>query len=445
VRKTAALDPVTSMRKHISFASVGQFGLLIAAVCSLATNAAAQEPPAAAPPAAEPAPAADAPPPAAAPVEPAPAAAAPAAAPVAPAPGAPVVPAEPPKEEEEKFSVTTGVGFRAGARFQDLRDPEGLGMFSFDGLNVEPRFSGRVTKIVGWTANLTVEGRTATTAVGTGAPPPPAGPPVIFEARAMDLVGQLDFMDEFHVWVGRMLTPSDRSNFSGPWFISPWEYPGVYNVPGGGFFYVGPRGTEEIGREVGTVVWGDVGKGKFKYYLGMMDVDDAPNTTPLYTGRVQYAFIGAEPGFYGSSTYYGGQNIVAVGAAAQYQKRWTVGGVSDDVKEFNADLLAEYNIEGTGTLSLEAAYYTFNSLLMPVDHAFFVVGHYLTPSEIGIGKIDVGIRYQKTVDVDMQMIEPYLGYVIKDYFAKLMIGYEATDLGNDVKGNAVRLGFQIQQ
>ena len=64
----------------------------------------------------------------------------------------------------------------------------------------------------------------------------------------MDLVGQLDFMDEFHIWVGRMLTPSDRSNFSGPWFISPWEYPGVYNVPGQGFFYIGPRGTEEIGR-----------------------------------------------------------------------------------------------------------------------------------------------------------------------------------------------------
>ena len=100
-----------------------------------------------------------------------------------------------------------------------------------------------------------------------------------------------------------MLTPSDRSNFSGPWFMPAWDYPGVYNVPGanGAFAYVGPRGTEEVGREVGTVVWGDINKGKFKYYAGIMDLDNAPTNTPLYPGRLQYAFLGSEPGFYGAA------------------------------------------------------------------------------------------------------------------------------------------------
>ena len=94
-------------------------------------------------------------------------------------------------------------------------------------------------------------------------------------------------MDEFHVWIGRMLTPSDRSNFSGPWFMSALELPRRVQRGRPGFGYIGPRGTEEVGREVGTTVWGDIGKGKFKYYLGMLDVDDAPATTPLYTGRLQ--------------------------------------------------------------------------------------------------------------------------------------------------------------
>lgn len=363
--------------------------------------------------------------------------------------------------EEEKFPVTTGIGFRAGARLQDPKKPSSMGGFFYDSLNVEARFSGKVTPIVAWTANFTVEGRTnQTLAGGAGQPPPPAGPPIVFEARAMDLVGQLDFKDEFHVWIGRMLTPSDRANFSGPWFIGPWEYPGVYSVPGKGFAYVGPRGTEEIGREVGAVVWGDINKGKFKYYAGAMDLDDAPNNSPLWTGRVAYALVGSEPGFYGSSTYYGSQNVVAIGAAAQYQKRLTTSGPPDamglptaaknDVTEFNADILAEYNIGGTATL--EAAYYHFEteSSLLPVDDALFVVGSYLLPNKIGIGKPQVGVRYQKTMGPDMSITEGFLAYVIKDYFAKLMLSYEHTDLGKSaagdkIRGNALRLGFQIQQ
>jgi hypothetical protein len=454
------------MNKYSAWLSLGAATFGIAAL--LPSLALAQEPapPPAAPPAAPPAPAAEpapAPAPEPAPVAPPPAATeeAPAAA-AAEAEAAPVPPAAPVEEAppaEEKYTVTTGVGIRVGARFQNLRDPEEVGMFSFDSVNAELRFSGRVTPIVGWTANLTVDGRTPTTVLN-GPPAPPAGPPIVFEARAMDVIAQLDFMDEFHVWAGRMLTPSDRTNFSGPWFIAPWEYPGVYNVPNtvdGSFFaYVGPRGTEEIGREVGTVVWGDIGKGKFKYYLGMLDVDDAPANTPLYTARLGYAIIGSEPGFYGSSTYYGAQDILAVGAAVQYQDRLGTGG--DSVTEFNADVLAEFNIGTAGTVGVEGAYYHFDdeSPLLPADDAFFVVGSYLLPNAIGIGKPQLVLRYQAAMSDDaddpgdMSMIEVGAAYVIKDYFAKLMLGYEYTKISpqgdaDDIKGNAIRLGFQVQQ
>jgi hypothetical protein len=452
------------MNKYSAFLSLGvaAFG-----ITGLPTLALAQEPtpPPAAPeePAAEPAPApepAPVPPPAA---EEAPAAAAveAEAAPVAPPAPEPVEEAPP---AEETFTVTTGVGIRVGARLQNLRDkPKSMDTFSFDSLNAELRFSGQVTPIVGWTANLTVDGRTNTTVAPGGVTPPPYGPPVVFEARAMDVIAQLDFMDEFHIWAGRMLTASDRSNFSGPWFIAPWEYPGVYSVPGseGAFYYVGPRGTEEIGREVGLTAWGDIGTGKFKYYLQMLDLDDAPNNTPLYGARLSYAIIGSEPGFYGSSTYYGAQDILAIGAGARHQARLGSGGES--VTEFNADLLAEFNIGTAGTIGIEGAYYFSDnkSDLLPADNAWMATANYLFPTVIGIGKPQLILRYQGTSssddegdDVDgdpssMSIFEVQAAYVIKDYFAKLIVGYENTKIspqeGDDIKGNAIRFGFQIQQ
>jgi hypothetical protein len=365
------------------------------------------------------------------------------------------------------FTITTGFGVRFGLQFQNLRqDPDKIGQPWVDEVYVEPRFSGKVLDFVGWTANFAVYGSTATTVMNAPAPPP-AGPPVTFEVRAMDLIGQLDFMDEFHLWGGRMLTPSDRSNFSGPWFISPWDYPGIYFVPGptGLFAYVGPRGTEEIGREVGTVAWGDIMKGKFKYYLGVMDLDDQPLNTPLYTARLQGAIIGSEPGFYGSSTYYGAQDIVAIGAAVQHQKRFVFAGVQDNLTAFNADVLAEFNIGESGTASLEGAYYMADSGdietdgagvtdiggIMPYDSAFFVVASYLLP-KMGPGKLQPLFRYQGVMNdnegintADMSIIEGQVNYVMKDYFAKLHLGFQHTDMDNGVEGNAIQFGFQIQQ
>ena len=338
-------------------------------------------------------------------------------------------------------------------QFQDQRDPKKLGMLSVDELYAEPRFSGKVLDFVGWTLNFAVEGRTPTTG-GSG--------PVAFEAKAMDVVAQLDFMDEFHLWGGRMLTPSDRTNFSGPWFISPWDYPGLYFVPGANNgFYVGPRGTEEIGREVGATAWGDIGKGKFKYYLAMMDLDNAPQNTPLYSGRVAYAFLGDEPGFYGSSTYYGSKEAVLVlGAAAQYQKRYNAsygdrGTFTDDLFEFNADLLAEFNIGDSGTVSLEGAYYHVDSGdsggVMPYDDAFFVVASYLFPA-MGPGKLQPLFRYQGVANDekgpftnDASIVEGQINYVMKDYFAKLSLGFAHTKLSDANQGNQIQFGFQIQQ
>jgi hypothetical protein len=332
-----------------------------------------------------------------------------------------------------------------------------------DELNAELRFSGKVTDIIGWTANLTVDGRTRAMA---------AGGPIAFQAQALDLIGQLDLMDEFHVWMGRMLTPTDRSNFSGSWFMAPWNYSGVLDT------YYGPRGTEEVGRETGVTVWGDIEKGKFKYYAMMGDLDSNfgndsyASQSPLWALRAQYAFIGAEPGFYGSSTYYGGQDIVALGAAFQYQKDFQLGSSSagntaDNLTGFNADILAEFKT-GAGTPGIEAAFYhqTGDTTVGGMDNLFYVVPGFTTDEVLPAkGKLNATVRYQMVMagkDTPAERkawaIEPSLAYLFKDYFAKLQLTYTymkttfedeeaalAAMLPGDNKAQFIQLGFQIQQ
>jgi hypothetical protein len=304
-----------------------------------------------------------------------------------------------------------------------------------------------------------------------------AGGPIAFQAQALDLIGQLDFMDEFHVWLGRMLTPTDRSNFSGAWFMAPWNYSGVLDG------YYGPRGTEEVGREVGGTVWGDIGKGKFKYYAMVGDLDNNvgpgggfAGQSPLFALRAQYAVIGAEPGFYGSSTYYGGQDIVAIGAAFQYQKDFALGSgldamgaplpdAIDNHVGFNADVLAEFKT-GAGTPGIEAAYYHQSGDTRMFDDFFYVVPGFTTTEVLPYnGKLNATVRFQMVMagkdsggaEKKVWAVEPSVAYLFKDYFAKLQLTYTymkanydddtAAALLNkaDQKQQFIQLGFQIQQ
>jgi hypothetical protein len=445
---------MTKIHSHILGGAVVLSGLFASELAQ------AQDAPAAPAPAAPPA-AAEAPPPA--PPAPPPVDAAPPMAP-APAPVAapppPEVPAAPPPAESP-FKVTVGAGFRSAIRFQNqtLGKADKLNDQFTDELNLELRTSGKVTDIIGWTGNFTVDGRSRAEH-GIGAP-------IAFQAQALDLIGQLDFMDEFHVWIGRMLTPSDRSNFSGPWFMAPWNYSGVQGTGG----YFGPRGTEEVGREVGGTVWGDIGKGKFKYYVGILDLDGNygsgtkgyASENPLLSVRLNYAFVGAEPGFYGSSAYYGGQDIVALGAAFQYQKDYhcTAGTWNcpvtgkDNLVEFNADILAEKKLE-VGTPGIEAAYYHESGDTRSFNDFFYVMPTFTTGEILPAkGKLNALFRFQmaKTGEGDGKAthtaFEPSVAYLFKDYFAKIQLSYtyakRKPEVGEAAKAQFIQLGFQIQQ
>lgn len=304
-----------------------------------------------------------------------------------------------------------------------------------DTLYGELHLSGKITPKVSYTLNFNANGLAAS-------------------AGIMDAIIGLDPIDEFHFWAGQLLVPSDRSNFSGPFFMSPWNYPGVYNVGGQGAF-IGPS-QGPSGRDAGGVVWGDIEKGMFKYYAGVFKLTN-PQASPLFTGRLHFAAIGKEPGYYGSSTYYGDQDVLAFGLGAQYQKNGSVEfdpttmmptGEDDHWSEINADVLAEFKLGESGVLTGEAAYYHFGGDYNPADDAFFVLASYLSP-DVGIGKIQPMFRYQwakeKDSDRQMSVIDAFVTLVMKGYTWRATAGFQRTDLDNDVVGNAIQIGLQTIQ
>ncbi len=359
--------------------------------------------------------------------------------PMAPPPSVPPpevaapVPTEPLKKEV--VPIKANFGIRVSGRVQGGSDPKKLNDVSLDSLYLEARFSGALNKYFAWQANFN----------GSAKPAGTSG-----QASIMDLILKLDLADEFHLWAGRLLVPSDRSNFSGPFFISPWNYPGVYSVGTAGGF-IGPK-TGANGRDDGLVVWGEFLRGKAKYFLGAFNLDNVVQR-PLYSGRVNIALLGEEPGFWGSSTYYGDKDVIAVGGGFQYQKDGS--GTIDpvtlngdmDLKIFIGDLLVEKNLPGAGTLSVEGAYYHFDAG-QPAKQAFFVLGSFLT-DYVGVGKLQPLVRWQQTSPREggsrWTMLDAFLAYVIYGYNLKLMAGYQRTDLGNSIVGNAVQVAFQMQE
>ena len=331
-----------------------------------------------------------------------------------------------------------GIWSRVTGILQNPRDPSKVDRPATDG-EVEFHFSNQMRKYVAWTANLVAEYGPGRNIDGSGA-----------NIGILDLIAQLEPDPAFHVWAGRMLVPSDRSNFSGPYFMGPWNYPGAYGA--------GPS-EGPYGRNDGVTVWGQAGDGVFKYYLGAFDLygSKTPVVQPLISGRLNFAFLSPEPGFYNSSTYYG-KDILSLGVGGQFQKVETAPGTSVYVNSylFNADLLFEYDLSGSGVLDLEGATYIysgdsiFKSQVQTKDLSYFALASYLTP-ETGIGKFQPLFRIQQSTPkadgaATGTAIDAQLGYVVDSYSTRFALGFEhQTAAFGAPESNEVFAGVQLQK
>lgn len=344
---------------------------------------------------------------------------------------APPPPPPPPAADEEKYKhINMGIWLRVEGVLQHPGAANKLDRAQTNG-EVELHFSNQMRKSIQWTANF----------VGTyggGSIDGSDG-----HVGILDLIAQLEPDPGFNFWIGRMLVPSDRSNFSGPYFMAPWNYPGAFGA--------GPQ-EGPFGRNDGATVWGGFGGGLLKYYVGAFNLYGKAGQQPLFTGRLNLSLLNPEPGYYNSSTYYG-KDILAIGVGGQYQKFFSTSATlpPSNYSLFNADILFEKDLSGSGVVDLEGAFYNYTGDGENKKFSYYALASYLTPDMPGIGKFQPLVRVQQSkpkadgvktgTSVDAQV-----GYVVDGYSTRFALGFEHSEGFGMLKGeNQLFAGIQLMK
>ncbi len=267
------------------------------------------------------------------------------------------------------------------------------------------------------------------------------------EMRVIDAVAQFSFSDELNIWAGRFLPPSDRANLYGPYYASHW---GVFRD---GIQDGYPFETE--GRADGVMYWGQFGLAKVSFgAFDIANVIDEPTTGDsdvLWAGRVQLDFWDAEAGYYLNGTYYGAKDLLALGVAAQ---------TASGDNAYSVDFLLEKKLGNDGVVTVEAEYAWYDGLGgYPPPTAggydetggYYLLGAYLFPQVVGIGKLQVlgkygEATYENTLlgDVDQETTELNLNYIIKDFNARISLFYIDVSFDPVTGGDASQIGLGLQ-
>ena len=280
----------------------------------------------------------------------------------------------------------------------------------------------------------------------------------------LDAIAQFEFSPQFNIWAGRMLTPADRIEMSGPFYGLSWNQ---YRQP----LYASDQGGQAglIGRDEGVTFWGTAGK--FQYAAGtFVGLDEYSNQDEnlLYAARFAYNFLNMEanPGYYTSSTYYGGLgNIFTLALSLQSQEDG-VGSeeAAGDFSGWTVDMLSETVLDAGGVVTVEAEYksfdadYTLASQPM-VGECFclfdgesaFATAAYLFPSNVGPGKFQPYLRLVENSPSDASSsssTELGLNYVVNGHNTRLNLNFVSGDAnasgyaGADV--DVLSFGMQVQ-
>ncbi|WBS03699.1 porin [Pseudoduganella sp. SL102] len=277
--------------------------------------------------------------------------------------------------------------------------------------------------------------------------------------RVLDAAAQFAISPELNVWAGRLLSPSDRANMAGPYYsLGGGYWAGVASRYGynGGIFR---------GRDDGVVVWGNLAGGKLGYSFGAFEghtfgigslTDDqakaagiSASDKPMFAGRLQYDFWDAEPGYYGTGSYLGSKDILAIGMAGRQQKDGvlTTGGIGD-YESWNVDFLMEKRLGTAGAVSIEAAYYDYdtgNAVLAEQGKAWSAGGGYIFP--IALGSLQPYLRYQKfeaDTGIDTRQEDVGVNWIIDGYNAQLGAVYSRTRMTRASDQSRFVVALQLQ-
>ncbi len=289
--------------------------------------------------------------------------------------------------------------------------------------------------------------------------------------EVIDANVQLQLTPEVAIWAGRFLSPSDRANMAGPY----------YSSGGGGGYWAnissryGWNGGV-IGRDEGVAVVTSFMEDHLAISFGAFEGDNifrfsgvgaqsessaaaaalGADDKLMYAGRVQYAFWDAEPGYYGTGNYFGAKDILTVGIAGRQKSDGAIS-LTDvgDYSSYSIDFLMEKTGVGPGTVSLEAAYYDYDTdkvFLAEEGDAYYVGAGYLFDTPVGWGKFMPFVRYQEfdsDANIKTDRVDIGVNYVIAPYNAIISAEYQDTDISgsgaaNPGSTNAVLISMQFQ-
>jgi hypothetical protein len=284
--------------------------------------------------------------------------------------------------------------------------------------------------------------------------------------EVIDANVQFQLTPEIAIWAGRFLSPSDRANMAGPY----------YSSGGGGGYWAnissryGWNGGV-IGRDEGVAFVGSFLEDKLAVSFGAFEGDNifrfsgvnaqkesSPAAAALnaddklmYAGRLQVAFWDAEPGYYGTGNYFGAKDILTVGIAGRQKSDGAISTTAvGDYSSYSVDFLMEKKNVGPGTLSLEAAYYDYDTdkvFLAEEGDAYYVGAGYLFDTPVGWGKFMPFARHQQfdaDNNVKTKRTDFGVNYVMAPYNALISAEYQKTKVTGTSDTDAILISLQMQ-
>jgi len=264
--------------------------------------------------------------------------------------------------------------------------------------------------------------------------------------QVLDAVGEFHLSPKVNVWFGRFLPPSDRDNFTGPFYANEWAVYADAIQDGYPFVFQG--------RDNGVAYWGDfkAGIAKIKASVGAFDGASADGYSSLiWATRAQVDFWDPEDGYYLNSTYYGDKNLLALGVANQVQ---------DGRTATTCDFLMERKVRGGGAFTVESEYSRYNNLggynanYIRSEGAYGLVS-FLIPKKVGIGKFEALGKFAEAEFTDgvvsptrnpsyrQTTTETDFSYIIKQFDARIMAFGKATSF-NAVQRDYWEAGVGLQ-
>lgn len=335
---------------------------------------------------------------------------------------------------DEQRSITVAVGVRSALSTLEKGAPDA------QAASYDPALEGVIVALSGEASKqlrIQVNG-------GRG----PAG-----DLRVIDAILQVEATEPLRMWAGRLLPPSDRATFTGPYFGTSWDAPFVAVWP-----------SVFAGRDDGAVVWGQLGGGRLKWHAGAFRGRDGGTNMqddPLYAGRVALSLWEPEPGYYAAGTYHGTRNVLVLAAGGRFQRNGAgiapnptatppVAGETGDFRGVSADAFLERRLGAFGGVTLEGAVYRYDlddvaDPFLVQGEGWYATGAWLLPFTLASARFQPSARWQELapeVGERRTRWDGTLNVLLNGHFAKVGVAVSGEDRGDGTR-HAVKLGAQI--